>query len=112
MFMDNTDFFIKVAFQVTTVRLGPEPLPESKGKSYEHGHGMSFWHELLKLTNARINYLKYSAPAQSFRPRSLAHNQLLCPFLCFAHVKQLNFTRASNLPLPQEDETMKFALFV
>lgn len=68
MFMDNTDFFIKVAFQVTTVRLGPEPLPESKGKSYEHGHGMSFWHELLKLTNARINYLKYSAPAQSFRP--------------------------------------------
>lgn len=43
MLMANTDLFIKVAFQGTTVCLGPEPLPESKGKSYNQ----QSWDELL-----------------------------------------------------------------
>lgn len=46
MLTENTDLFIKVAFQGTTVFLGPEPLPESKGKSYDHSHVMSCWHKL------------------------------------------------------------------
>lgn len=45
MLMDNTDVFIKVAFQGTAVCLGPEPLPESKGKSCDQS-----WDELLAQT--------------------------------------------------------------
>lgn len=42
MLTDHIDLFIKVTFQGTMVCLGPEPLPVSTGKSYDHSHGMSF----------------------------------------------------------------------